>query len=349
MPHRGARQSGRRIDFGGGADDQQHVATVGGNLGLLERVGRQHFVEPDDVGPQERAACRAPRRLAVARFVPTVDDAAAARALHTLDVAVQLDQLRAAGRLVQAVDVLGDQQEFRNAPFDRGQRVMPGVGRAPRRGVRAATRTSPRRISDCARTPTASRAPRGSNFAHSPVCASRNVGTPDSAETPAPVSTAMERARAQAVDQRGGEGGSGGHRRHSWPEARRLGIRSVARITRAAKSRTVDAARAALAAMLNSTDPVCARLFATAFHVRQHARHALSASPRSASRTARRSVASSTAARRAWRSRTPTSSASSTGASPARRATSRSGARATPSRSCPACSKAGPPARRSRC
>ena len=39
---------------------------------------------------------------------------------------------------------------------------------------------------------------RGSKCAHNPVCASRNVGTPDSAETPAPVSTATSRASASA-------------------------------------------------------------------------------------------------------------------------------------------------------
>ena len=73
------------------------------------------------------------------------------------------------------------------------------------------------------------------------------------------------------------------------------------------------------------------------------------ASPRSANRTARRSAASSTAVRRAWRSRKPTSSASSTGASRARRGTSRSGANRTPSRSCRACSRGRRPERRSRC
>ena len=39
---------------------------------------------------------------------------------------------------------------------------------------------------------------RGSNFAHRPVCASRNVGTPDSAEMPAPVSTTTRVARRSA-------------------------------------------------------------------------------------------------------------------------------------------------------
>jgi hypothetical protein len=38
----------------------------------------------------------------------------------------------------------------------------------------------------------------GSNCAHKPVWASRNVGTPDSAETPAPVNTATLRALAIA-------------------------------------------------------------------------------------------------------------------------------------------------------
>ncbi len=46
----------------------------------------------------------------------------------------------------------------------------------------------------------------GSNFAQRPVCASRNVGTPDSAETPAPVSTATKRAdRSAETSSTGGD------------------------------------------------------------------------------------------------------------------------------------------------
>ena len=74
----------------------------------------------------------------------------------------------------------------------------------------------------------------------------------------------------------------------------------------------------------------------------------LFASPRSANRTARRSAAWSTAARREWRSPRPTSSPSST-AAPGHVAPRHAAARGRhASRSSPACSRAAPPARRSR-
>ena len=83
-------------------------------------------------------------------------------------------------------------------------------------------------------------------------------------------------------------------------------------------------------------------------HVRQHVRHALLRHvvrriARSGDRLRRRRLPAGTGARAR-----PTSSASSTAAGPARRGTSRSGASPTPSRSSPACSRAAPPARRSR-
>ena len=82
-------------------------------------------------------------------------------------------------------------------------------------------------------------------------------------------------------------------------------------------------------------------------HVRQHPRHALSRhqlrrEPRPGDRLRHRRLP----ARHGAVAR-PTSSPSSIGAAPAPRATSRSATRPTRSRSCPACSRAGPPARRS--
>ena len=41
---------------------------------------------------------------------------------------MELDDLPASGRLVEPIDVLGDQQKVGNASFQLGQREMPWVG-----------------------------------------------------------------------------------------------------------------------------------------------------------------------------------------------------------------------------
>jgi len=51
-----------------------------------------------------------------------------AGALDAADVAVQLHDVATAGAPVQAVDVLRDQREIGNAPFEHGKRAMTGIG-----------------------------------------------------------------------------------------------------------------------------------------------------------------------------------------------------------------------------
>ena len=119
----------RGIHLGGGADDKEHVAVARRVLGARERIVGQRLLEPHDVGAQEGAALRAPRRLARARIVPRRDDRPVARALDALDIAVELDHVRAARRLMQPVDVLRDHEEVGLRPFDRRQRAVSRIGR----------------------------------------------------------------------------------------------------------------------------------------------------------------------------------------------------------------------------
>ena len=99
----------------------------------------------------------------------------------------------AAGELMQAVDILRDQREFGRARFQLGQRIVARIGLGLARSRRGASRTIPKPVSDRARTRRAWRDSSARYCFHRPS-SPRNVGTPLSAETPAPVSTAIERA-----------------------------------------------------------------------------------------------------------------------------------------------------------
>jgi len=93
------RQPGGWIDFRRSADDEEYLAAPRSILGGCECAFRQQFLEPNDVRPQERTAIRAARNFAVLS-APFFDDRTFPRALHPGDVAVQLDELPAAGALM---------------------------------------------------------------------------------------------------------------------------------------------------------------------------------------------------------------------------------------------------------
>ena len=129
VPLGGVGQRRRGIDFGGVPTTSSTSQRLAASSACASAAGGSISSNQTTSGRRNAPHARAARRLAGAGLVPAIDDAAAARAFHAPDVAVQLDDVRAARRLVQAVDVLRDQQEFRNAPLDRGQRVVPGIGR----------------------------------------------------------------------------------------------------------------------------------------------------------------------------------------------------------------------------
>jgi len=93
--------------------------------------------------------------------------------------------------------VLGARERFRR------QRLLEphDVGTQERAAVRAARRSAYQSHTSlgCRANAEGVASSRGSNRAHSPVCASRKVGTPDSADTPAPVSTTTRRGGAMFV------------------------------------------------------------------------------------------------------------------------------------------------------
>ena len=103
-------QSGGGIDIEAGADDDEDVGLHGLACGQLD-VGHG-LAEEDDVGSEQRAVAGQGARLDLAvvgrqgALVAGVLGVAAGADLHQL--AVQVDDVRGAGLLVQVVDVLGD-------------------------------------------------------------------------------------------------------------------------------------------------------------------------------------------------------------------------------------------------
>jgi hypothetical protein len=122
------RQQGGRIGLGRGAHDQQHVAAAGRPLDRTDDVVADALLEPDHVRTQRCAAAGAGRGQPRARVVPGRRRRAVARAAGASQVAVQLDDVRGAGALVQAVDVERHDEAAGNVPREIGQGDVAGVG-----------------------------------------------------------------------------------------------------------------------------------------------------------------------------------------------------------------------------
>jgi hypothetical protein len=100
------------------------------------------------------------------------------------NIAVKLDQLIVPGALVEVVNVLRDEGQLRYLFRESGQREVTRVRFHVGHRVAAPPVPAPdqRRVGEEGFR-------RGQIFGAVPSCASRKVGTPLSAETPAPVST----------------------------------------------------------------------------------------------------------------------------------------------------------------
>src|SRR5215210_110553 len=122
-------QGRRRVDEAGSPDAQKEVARAR-SLGRSARPrGRQRLAEPDHVWPERRAAVGAKGRdvvRLVGLYGNVLRGAPAAKY-----VAVQLDDLLAAGLLMEAVHVLGDEGEGGHGPFEPCEGPVPGVGICP--------------------------------------------------------------------------------------------------------------------------------------------------------------------------------------------------------------------------
>ncbi len=137
---------------------------------------------------------------------------AALPAANVPDGAVQPHEPFGAGALVQAVDVLRDQREAR--PFARPSRenVVRRIRLRPSRSSAGASRTTPTRACGSFSNASGVASVSARTFFHRPS-APRNVGMPDAADTPAPVSAVMRRARPSASATRARSLGSIGQSR----------------------------------------------------------------------------------------------------------------------------------------
>src|SRR5207244_7201536 len=88
------------------ADHDQQIALADLARCALERRGRKHLAEPDDVGPQQRAAF-AMRRQIIERLVLIVRGSLA-RAANAKKIAVKLDDVARTGARVKRIDILRD-------------------------------------------------------------------------------------------------------------------------------------------------------------------------------------------------------------------------------------------------
>lgn len=104
----------------------------------LDLVHRQQLSEQHRVGAQHPAAPLAARRVVDASQLLAIEPLhrVAGQAQGLVDTAVNVDDIAVAGEMVQAVDVLRQQDETRDLTFDGRQsdvgRVGPGADRLPR-------------------------------------------------------------------------------------------------------------------------------------------------------------------------------------------------------------------------
>ena len=102
-----AGKRGGGMHHRGGADGEKQVALAAGAEGELRFNFGHRFLEPYDIGPQQSAATRAFRRD-IGGLRPFGDDRVLGKTFGALNIAVEFDDIAAAGALVKAIDVLGD-------------------------------------------------------------------------------------------------------------------------------------------------------------------------------------------------------------------------------------------------
>ncbi len=188
----------RRVDDGAGADGEEEVAASGKVRGGAQGVAGERLPEPDDGGAHVAAPLALGRELreSVGAGAPLALGGGAA---PDVDGAVELDDARAAGALMQAVDVLREDDEAAAAGaepgFHVGEGEVAGFGSAARHPWR---RQSYQRVTRAGSAAKASGVASfcGSKSFQRPSMVSRNVRIPLSAEIPAPVSTPTDLAVA---------------------------------------------------------------------------------------------------------------------------------------------------------
>jgi hypothetical protein len=152
------RQRGGGLHQPGRANGEEQIGLPGGLIGGGQRLRGQAFAKPDHIGAQTGLAMGAAGHLV--RIGPGGNFPALLRADDPADIAVQFDDLTAAGPLVQAVHGLGDEGELLRPAFPLGQGQVAGLGLAwATNSRRQAYQSTP--VWDCAEKPAAWLTPPG--------------------------------------------------------------------------------------------------------------------------------------------------------------------------------------------
>ena len=178
------------VDRAGGADGEKDITTLGALDGEVECIGGKGFTKPNDVRTQGAAAIWTGRRGGLGGDL--LNGSSFPGAKRSVKVAVKFNHRGCPGDLMESVDVLGDELMPGEALEDLVQGHMTGVGWTSVTNCRRhAYHSQTRRGLDSNASGVANSV--GAYWAQRPVCASRNVGTPLSAEMPAPVRATADR------------------------------------------------------------------------------------------------------------------------------------------------------------
>lgn len=186
----------RRVDIARGANGNEHIALL---KSLGDPVHRQwHFAEPDHVGTQVAGGATAATAGVQRQVFAVIKGQAALLTANLQQFAMHVQRVAAAGAFMQIVYILGHQQKAVIGPivklvFQARQRSVCRIGPdIVRQQQAAAGIVEVMHHHGLAAKPSGVATSSIRWFSHKPSLA-RKVWMPDSAETPAPVSTTIRR------------------------------------------------------------------------------------------------------------------------------------------------------------
>ena len=186
------RQPCRRVHHRGSPTHQEHLRFPCRCLRTSPNVRRQPLPEPNHPRPQRSPTLRAQRRQRRQRSPPIHPRNPTSQAPDVPNIPMDLQHVPAPRQIMQTIHILSNQGERRNTRLKRDQGTMSRIRRSI--GNQAATPVVP--LPDQLRVASErlwSRQILGPELAPESGRAAE-VGIPPSADTPAPVSTATERA-----------------------------------------------------------------------------------------------------------------------------------------------------------
>ncbi len=120
-------EAGGRIDGARGTDGDEEIALGQGRIDAIQP--QRHLAKPDHMGPQRLGQLAAGAELVLVKIPAPFDHLARPRAAGLEQLPVHVDEILAAGALVQVVDVLGDQgHASRQQALEAGQGIVGRVG-----------------------------------------------------------------------------------------------------------------------------------------------------------------------------------------------------------------------------